>query len=76
MRDFRALVIGVRVFPANNIAGDHRLASESEWEAKVSPSQSEWLSSSGLKDPDEIDEDEPTVQSSASCGPLPKSASA
>ena len=55
----------------------HRFASESEWDASVSPSQMELLSSTGLIEPEEMDEDEPIVHSSVSAWPLVlKSASA
>jgi hypothetical protein len=51
-----------------DLSGDHRttisLSSASEfWLASVSPSQ-DWLSSTGLLEPEEIDEEEPMVHSS------------
>ena len=45
---------------------DHRWASVSDTEASVSPSHSDWVSSTGLSGPDDIEEDEPIVQSSLS----------
>lgn len=44
----------------------HRFDSDSEGEASVSPSQIELLSSVGLMEPEEIDDEEPTVHSSVS----------
>ena len=44
----------------------HRWASVSECEASVSPSQIDWLSSTGLNDPEDIEDEDPMVHSSVS----------
>ena len=50
------------------LSADHRCGSQSECDASVSPSQMDWASSTGLIEPEEIDEEEPTVHSSLSPG--------
>lgn len=55
----------------------HRGASVSECEASVSPSHMDCWSSTGLSDPEEIEDEEPMAHSSMSaCGPPRRSASA
>ena len=71
---------GIRGYAKGDLRGsirDYRSASESECEARVSPSHKDWWSSVGLVDPGEYEEEEPMVHSSVSAfGPPRRSASA